>query len=74
MAMDSFPQAPYVSTTIGAHIHPSSEHLGSLNWCILVSVVWVAAVADPSTSNKVIGCSGEVMDTSNAAVLPVNQL
>ena len=30
MAVASFPQAPYVSTTIGTHTHPRSEHLGSL--------------------------------------------
>eukprot|EP00731_Ephydatia_muelleri_P022830 Em0015g413a len=53
---------------------PSSEHLGSLDWCIHESVAWAAAVANPPTSNRVIRFSGEVMDTSNAAVLPKNQL
>ena len=46
MAVASFPQAPYVSTTIGTHTHPRSEHLGSLAWCFLDSVAWPAAVAD----------------------------
>ena len=30
MAVASFPQAPYVSTTIGTHAHSRSEPLGSL--------------------------------------------
>eukprot|EP00731_Ephydatia_muelleri_P007059 Em0003g1307a len=38
------------------------------------SVAWAAAVADIPASNKVTGLSGEVMLTSNAAVLPNNQL
>eukprot|EP00731_Ephydatia_muelleri_P011626 Em0006g520a len=38
------------------------------------SVAWAAAVADTPASNKVTGLSGEVMLTSNAAVLPKNQL
>ena len=74
MAVASFPHAPYVSTTIGTHTHPRSEHLGSLAWCFLDSVAWAAAVADTPASNKITGFSGEVMDTSNAAVLPKNQL
>ena len=37
-------------------------------------MAWAAAVADTPTSNKVIGFSSEVMDTSNAAVLPKTQL
>ena len=41
MAVASFPQAPYVSTTIGTHTHPRSEHLGSLAWCFLDSVAVV---------------------------------
>eukprot|EP00731_Ephydatia_muelleri_P013994 Em0007g1304a len=57
-----------VSTTIGTHTQPSSEHLGSLAWSFL------ASVADTPASNKVTGLSGEVMLTSNAAVLPKNQL
>ena len=64
---------------IGFHYHrehtqPSSEHLGSLAWCFLASVAWAAAVAETPASNKVTGLSGEVMLTSNAAVLPKNQL
>ena len=74
MAVASFPQAPYFSTTIGAHTHPRSEHLGSLAWCFLDSVAWAAAVTDTPASNKIAGFRGEVMDTSNAAVLPKNQL
>ena len=68
MAVASFPQAPYVSMTIGTHAHPRSEHLGSLAWWFLDSVAWAAAVADTPASNKITGFSGEVMDTSNAAV------
>ena len=49
-------------------------HLGSLAWCFVDSVAWAAAVADTPASNKITGFSGEVMDTSNAAVLPQNQL
>eukprot|EP00731_Ephydatia_muelleri_P018658 Em0011g698a len=41
---------------------------------VLASVAWAAAVADTPASNKVTGLSGEVMLTSNAAVLPKNQL
>ena len=52
MAVASFPQAPYVSMTIGTHTHPRSEHLGSLAWCFLDSVAWAAAVADTPASNK----------------------
>ena len=37
-------------------------------------MAWAAAVADTPASNKVTGLSGEVMLTSNAAVLPKNQL
>ena len=37
-------------------------------------MAWAAAVADTPASNKVTGLSGEVMFTSNAAVLPKNQL
>ena len=37
-------------------------------------MAWAAAVANTPTSNKVTGFSGEVMDTSNAAVLPKDQL
>ena len=64
---------------IGFHYHrehtqPSSEHLRLLAWCFLASVAWAAAVADTPASNKVTGLSGEVMLTSNAAVLPKNQL
>ena len=33
-----------------------------------------AAVGDLPASSRVIGCSGEVIDTSNAVVLPKNQL
>ena len=69
-----FPQASYVSATIGTHIHPRSEHLGSLAWCFLDSVAWAAAVADTPVSNKITGFSSEVMDTSNAAVLPKTSL
>ena len=36
-------------------------------------MAWVAAVADTPASNKVTGLSGEVMLTSNAAVLLKNQ-
>ena len=50
------------------------KHFGSLAWCFLVSVAWAAAVADTPASKKVIGFSSEVMDTSNAAVLPKTQL
>ena len=50
-----------------------SEYLGSLAWCFLDSVAWVAAVANNPASNVIIGFSGKVMDTSNAAVLPKNQ-
>ena len=74
MAVASFPQAPYVSMTIETHTHPRSEHLGSLAWCFLDSVAQAAAVADTPASNKITGFSGEVMDTSNAAFLPKNQL
>ena len=49
--MASFPQAPYDSTTIGTHTHPTSEHLGSLAWCFLNSVAWAAAVADTPAYN-----------------------
>ena len=56
------------------HTHPRPEHLGSLAWCFLDSVAWAAAVADTPASNKITGFSSEVMDTSNAAVLPKNQL
>ena len=49
--------------------NPSSEHLGSLAWCFLYSVAWTAAVDDTPASNRVTEFSGEVMDTSNAAVL-----
>ena len=72
--MTSFPQTPYVSTTIGTHTHPSSEHLRSLVWCFLDSVGWAAAVADTPVSNRVMGLNGAMLDTSNAAVLPKNQL
>ena len=37
-------------------------------------MAWAAAVANTPASNKVSGFSGEVMDTSNAAVLPKTQL
>ena len=74
MALASFPHAPQVSTTIGTHTHPRSEHLGLLAWFFLNSVAWAAAVADTPASNKITGFSGEVMDTSNAAVLPKNHL
>ena len=53
MAVASFPQAPYVSTTIGTHTRPRSEHLGSLAWCFLDSVAWAASVVDTPTSNKI---------------------
>ncbi|KAL5479844.1 hypothetical protein EMCRGX_G023433 [Ephydatia muelleri] len=33
MAVTSFPEAPYVSTTPATHTHLSSERLGSFNWC-----------------------------------------
>ena len=46
MAVASFPQAPYVSTTIGTHTHPRSVRLGSLAWCFLHSVTRAASVAD----------------------------
>ena len=35
MVVASLLQAPYVSTTIGMHTYPSSEHLGSLDWYFL---------------------------------------
>ena len=37
-------------------------------------MAWAAAVANTPTSNRVIGFSGEMMDTSNVTVLPKNQL
>ena len=40
----------------------------------LDSVAWAAAVASTPASYKLTGFSGEVMDTSNAAVLLKNQL
>ena len=65
IAVASFPQAP---TTIGTPTHPISEHLGSLAWCFLDLVV------NNPASNRVIGFSCEVIDTSNAVFLPKNQL
>eukprot|EP00731_Ephydatia_muelleri_P028832 Em0020g476a len=52
----------------------SSEHLESLALGLLDSVTWAAAVADTSASNKVIGFSSKVIDTSHDAVLPKTQL
>eukprot|EP00731_Ephydatia_muelleri_P006108 Em0003g356a len=66
--------APVICIVADNPMQPSSEHLGSLAWCFLASVAWAAAVADTPASNKVTGLSGEVMLTSNAAVLPKNQL
>ena len=37
-------------------------------------MAWAVAVADTPASKKITRFSGEVMDTSNAAVLPQNQL
>ena len=53
---------------------PSSEHLGSFSSCFRSSVVSAAAVAVTPASNKVCGLSGDVTDTSKAAVLPMTQL
>ena len=53
MAVASFPQAPYVSTTVGTHTDPRSENLGSLAWCFLDTVARAAAVGDTPTSNKI---------------------
>ena len=50
---------------------PSSEHLGSFSSCFRSSVVSAAAVAVTPASNKVCGLSGDVTDTSKAAVLPM---
>ena len=58
MAVASIPQAPYISTTIGTHTHPRSEHLESLAWCFLDSVAWAAAVADTPASKKKTRFSG----------------
>ena len=38
----SVPQAPYVSTTMGTQIHPSSLHLASFSLCFLCSVALAA--------------------------------
>ena len=74
MAVASLPPSPIgFNHDEDTYTHPSSEHLGLLVWCFLDSVAWAAAVANTPASSKVIGFSGEVMDTSYAAVLPKNQ-
>ena len=53
-------------------MHPRSEHLGTLAWCLLDSVAWAAAVANTPASNKITGFSSEVMERAKALYVRVD--
>ena len=63
----SFPQAPYDSTTRGIQTHPRSLHLASLASCFRSSVACAAAPAATPASVRILECSGDVTDKSQAA-------